>query len=259
MDTPIVHQKQCTKCKQFFLPTTEFFNKNCQAKDGLHPNCKGCRRQFREDNSNHIYLQKKAWRENNPEKEKKRVTDWIEANKEHYITSRHEYYEKNKDHHLALSHKRYYDKHDVILAQMKQHYNENKAEIRLREAKRRASSPELIQASRDRAKDWREKNPIRFKAQMKRGNAVRRQREYETDGSFTSDDLINIYQSQDGKCIYCGKEISMERSNETHLDHIHPISKGGSNWPSNLAFACRACNLSKSDWTLEEWKAIRGW
>ena len=45
-------------------------------------------------------------------------------------------------------------------------------------------------------------------------------------------------------CQYCG--ISGSEA-ELEIDHIVPISKGGSNHISNLATACRKCNLEKSD------------
>jgi hypothetical protein len=35
--------KQCFKCKDIFPATTEFFHKNNQKKDGLHPLCKTCK------------------------------------------------------------------------------------------------------------------------------------------------------------------------------------------------------------------------
>jgi 5-methylcytosine-specific restriction endonuclease McrA len=38
-------------------------------------------------------------------------------------------------------------------------------------------------------------------------------------------------------------------------DHIHPLSRGGTNDASNLTYACAACNISKGSRTLEEWKA----
>lgn len=39
-------------------------------------------------------------------------------------------------------------------------------------------------------------------------------------------------------CIYCGRPADT-------ADHITPVAHGGTNEPSNLAPACRRCNLSK--------------
>jgi CRISPR/Cas system Type II protein with McrA/HNH and RuvC-like nuclease domain len=45
-------------------------------------------------------------------------------------------------------------------------------------------------------------------------------------------------------CRYCGKQ-----SDETplHIDHIVPVSKGGTNDEQNLVTACADCNLGKAD------------
>jgi hypothetical protein len=50
-------------------------------------------------------------------------------------------------------------------------------------------------------------------------------------------------------CQYCGS-----KKKPLHCDHIMPISRGGSNDPSNLIAACQRCNLSKHDKTLQEWR-----
>lgn len=57
--------------------------------------------------------------------------------------------------------------------------------------------------------------------------------------------------ARDGeKCAYCGAEdVRLE------LDHIHPRSLGGSDDPSNLTPACKACNTSKGARTLDAWRA----
>ncbi|MFE9026211.1 HNH endonuclease [Streptomyces iakyrus] len=47
-------------------------------------------------------------------------------------------------------------------------------------------------------------------------------------------------------CCYCGKRA-------VHLDHVHPLSKGGADKESNMVPACRTCNLSKGAKTLAEW------
>ena len=56
-------------------------------------------------------------------------------------------------------------------------------------------------------------------------------------------------------CAYCG-----ERGGILEVDHITPISKGGSNDLENLTTACRRCNRQKKDMTTEEyenWKSGR--
>jgi len=45
-------------------------------------------------------------------------------------------------------------------------------------------------------------------------------------------------------CRYCGRKSP---NVELHVDHIHPVAKGGTNSPENLCAACVECNLSKKD------------
>lgn len=59
--------------------------------------------------------------------------------------------------------------------------------------------------------------------------------------------------AREGKrCSYCGTP-----KGPFEFDHIFPVSKGGSNDPSNLTLACQPCNRAKSDMTLAEWMASR--
>lgn len=45
-------------------------------------------------------------------------------------------------------------------------------------------------------------------------------------------------------CWMCGAEA-------TEIDHVKPLSAGGSNWPANLRPACHPCNRAKSNhWPL---------
>lgn len=52
-------------------------------------------------------------------------------------------------------------------------------------------------------------------------------------------------------CAYCNGVA-------THLDHVHPLSKGGEDVESNIVPACAPCNLSKGAKTLAEWAATFG-
>lgn len=53
-------------------------------------------------------------------------------------------------------------------------------------------------------------------------------------------------------CTYCG-----DTNGPFDFDHIFPVSKGGTNEPSNLTLACATCNRSKGGKTLLEWMACR--
>jgi len=51
------------------------------------------------------------------------------------------------------------------------------------------------------------------------------------------------------KCRYCGQEGTVDTGPDGarwHIDHIHPVKRGGNNYPENLALACRLCNSKKN-------------
>jgi hypothetical protein len=64
-----------------------------------------------------------------------------------------------------------------------------------------------------------------------------------------------LFQEQDGTCFYCFKYLG--DTEIYHVDHIIPLIFGGSNAKSNLAVACRKCNLRKSDRLFPDIYSIR--
>lgn len=238
-------QKTCTKCKQTFPATRKYFNKNCQAKDGLHPNCKPCRREYREANKDHIYQQKKNWRENNPEKEKSRVQKWIKENRDYYLETKRQYYEENKVEILAKQKQDYYENHQASLEYGRAAYHRNKSKIHVRVSKRYATNLVFQEAVKARVKQWVKDNPEKVRAQ----HSVRKQRKRIAPGHFTADDILLLYRSQKGMCWWCGKALNKKY----HVDHRVPLAKGGTNWPENLCISCPKCNLSKHDKLPSEW------
>ncbi len=89
--------KKCTKCKQEFPATTEFFHRDKSLKDGFVSSCKACRRTYREQNKEKILKQKKTYYEQNKEKEAKRQKIYREQNKEEIAKYNKTYYEQNKE------------------------------------------------------------------------------------------------------------------------------------------------------------------
>ena len=49
------------------------------------------------------------------------------------------------------------------------------------------------------------------------------------------------------KCAYCGVE-----NTPLEIEHIHPLSRGGSNRVSNLTLACHSCNQAKGNQEIEQ-------
>ncbi len=53
-----------------------------------------------------------------------------------------------------------------------------------------------------------------------------------------------VFERDGYTCQYCGAKAP---DVELHIDHIVPVSKGGTNDMTNLVTACASCNLGKSD------------
>lgn len=74
-------------------------------------------------------------------------------------------------------------------------------------------------------------------------------------GNYSIADVRSIYGQQDGLCACgCGSPLD---GGKFHIDHIVPLSRGGSNWPANIQLLSPQCNLSKSRSTMEEWNQRR--
>lgn len=75
-------------------------------------------------------------------------------------------------------------------------------------------------------------------------------------GKHTLEDRERLLRVQKYKCNNC-KCCIKERSSR-HLDHIMPISKGGSNNADNLQWLCKQCNMSKKDKHPIDWAQQNG-
>lgn len=67
--------------------------------------------------------------------------------------------------------------------------------------------------------------------------------EKEVDYYNIRENRLQIYERDDYKCKYCGKQLT--RFTAT-LDHIVPVAKGGENSYENLITACLSCNSQKN-------------
>ena len=103
----------------------------------------------------------------------------------------------------------------------------------------------------ERNKKWKKENPLAHSSIESR----RRCRNLSAEGAHTTEQLKARFDFHGNKCIYCGSGERLE------IEHMIPLSKGGTNWPSNLAPACKSCNSSKnagSFWEFSGKKRPRG-
>jgi 5-methylcytosine-specific restriction endonuclease McrA len=94
---------------------------------------------------------------------------------------------------------------------------------------------------REKAHEIVKKWLVAHPEQVKTYHHKRRTRISDAGGSFTAEDIKEMLKRQRGKCIVCGMDI---RKNY-HIDHIVPVSRGGSSNPNNLQLLCPRCNLTK--------------
>jgi len=77
---------------------------------------------------------------------------------------------------------------------------------------------------------------------------TRKQNLYMSPGLHEKEDIEAIYKIQDGRCYYTGKKLSNSPLNYD-IDHIVPLTSGGSSWPENLALSISGINRMKHDKT----------
>lgn len=60
---------------------------------------------------------------------------------------------------------------------------------------------------------------------------------------FKAGDYITVYTRDQGRCGICGEPVDPA---DVEIDHVHPISRGGSHEPKNWQLSHRRCNRLKS-------------
>lgn len=107
----------------------------------------------------------------------------------------------------------------------------------------RRAKPEIREQERKATLLWKSNNPEKVRSYVRNRRAIKRNAE----GHHTDSDIATLWANQNGSCVYCKEDLTITGH---HVDHIVPLSKGGSNWPSNLQCLCPDCNLRK--WNLSE-------
>jgi len=213
--------KTCAKCVE--TKPNHDFNKSKVNEDGLHSYCRNCAK-----------LACKAWRSANQEKKNIYKKDWAASNPEKIALMNRTYYQANRKKSAdygkiyraanierIADYKKGYRKANI--GKLKSYYLENFESLSAKQKAYRAAHPEKSKLAK-----------LRRRAR-KMDNSV---------FDVTNKELAKLYASP---CFYCGNPSQ-------HIDHVVPLSRGGTHSIGNLVGACAGCNLGKGSKFLSEWK-----
>lgn len=86
-------------------------------------------------------------------------------------------------------------------------------------------------------KQERNSPPLRYGTPIKRNDRYARLRQ--NGGSHTDQEWIALCVAHNGRCMQCKKRKPLT------MDHIIPVSKGGTDDITNIQPMCRSCNSKK--------------
>lgn len=240
--------KRCSRCTQSKL--LEEFGKNRSNSDGLSCACRQCRKEDRKlsgadkayNQRPEVKARKLEWERkpenkskkneyskeyqrqylSNPEnvaKRKERRKTYIprykidEAAYEERRESLRKYYQENREKIIAKS-REYWEQHrEYTIDYGRQYYEKN----------------------RDTILEKRRDNPIISRVYCHKRRALKSN----STGQFTKLEWENLCQQYDYKCLRCGQVKPLT------VDHVIPLTKGGTNDIGNIQPLCYSCNSSK--------------
>ncbi len=186
---------------------------------------------------------------------------WQAANRSKCIEATRRWSKNHPERALESRKKTFHKRHDKILEYGKRYRaarpnkaREDQAKRKIREtadpavhARRKASHRAHYYRHREKKIAWivnyQKENRDRVRAWSRVTAARRKARMAGAAGTFNREQWLGRLAVYLHRCAYCAKCLTASTAT---MDHVIPVSKGGSNWPSNIVPACGSCNFSKS-------------
>ena len=253
------------------------FSENIKQKDGLHHSCKACMKAHQEE------LDAKADKRRQAKEEAERAR---QADVLAYRQAKQEYRNLIQDTIKANAEKQRQKRQIALEAeqaaviayrQAKQEYREATEEAKRAQAEERRQAKQAYREATERAKriqaeehrqqkvQYREltRQILQEQAQAHReskhlfvpGKQTSHQRRkawiIANGGSHTKAEINALLEAQNHQCAYCKRQVKLTE------DHVIPVSRGGSDYISNICMACWRCNHQKRARTPAQW--IKRW
>jgi len=224
MDTnqDTIPTRNCKLCGRDLPITAEFFHRHPKGKLGFTQTCKEC-----------AIARARLWWKENAESRREQRREY--GRRTRFPGSRKDEYEKSRDQILEY-HRRYYEENsNEVCKRQREYVAAHKKEVAERKRLAHIANREENNA---RARAYAAANPDKVKV----NTAKRRARLRAAPGKLTAADVMAQYKTQRGTCFYCPQSLAHVNF---HVDHYYPLSRGGSNEPSNIVLACPPCNKAK--------------
>jgi 5-methylcytosine-specific restriction endonuclease McrA len=185
------------------------------------------------------------YREEHPERARAARDKYRFSHREIVIERTRRWREQNQDKIAAYVAARYAERRDELAAASREYYHANRIE-------RQAVSKAWKEAHKDEVRDYKRRynraNPERVRAWIARRDALREG----ATGDHTHGDIKAQYARQRGRCYWCRTKVR----GSYHVDHVVPLSRGGSNGPENIVIACPTCNMQKHAKHPMDWAGV---
>lgn len=238
-DMSIVTEKRCGTCGK--IKSLSEFPVEKRRKSGYSSRCLKCRNEYQrayiEANREKVLENKRRWNKENPEKHR-------------------QHNKKYRNTHLEIVSAKDRIWKALNLDKIHAWYSANSASVKARNKKWHADNPDKAkqlrrnwmennrEKERANSRKWKSENPDK----VREGLLVRRARKLGAGGKITANEWNALKELYSFTCLCCKRQ---EPEIKLTVDHVVPLSVGGTNTIDNAQPLCLSCNCSKGTKTID--------
>jgi 5-methylcytosine-specific restriction endonuclease McrA len=230
--------KKCSVCSA--EKALDNFHRNKNSKDGHVNRCKECVSAYKSGwykaNSESVKASAKKYRKENRDRIRETEKRWVEKNADRVRENKRNWHKKNSEH---------------VVSKVREWVSANPERAQENGRRWAKDNPDKIRESRRR---WKASNQDKVSAAVSRRRAAKQNALVDADIS-----ILGLRKRDGDQCAYCDNSLIFGKTNgyeplKATIDHVLPLSLGGEHSWDNVVLACSACNSSKGNRLLSEWR-----